>query len=452
MVADLSQVQIVALTMASVTGVATALYIAHRIGRFLNFRTLVLLNYVLVSSVSGIAHLANDTAGKAGYYDIRGLDSINAAIASTCIGLFALCSALLHRLPSKPAGVKQPRTTFSLRRSERQLLLLLIVVLLPLTVGSTIIIQSYAAELDSNRIVAVDGGMARYSYAAKWFTWATSFAAIWLVSTRWGRNRLFTMTVAVVSVLAIVGSLAWSGGRSIILVMTLPLILILMPRLRGTTWLLWPIGIAALANYIIALTVLRGGRVDAWSLSAWLDWQWGRFSMMGWAHQMVEKNGLMYGETFASSTATLFSGVVGLVGISSNFPDWISSTQLAGSSLRRDDTTWIVPGMNAELYLNFGLVGVAFGFYILGRVTNWIDRKYFESPSVLLRLSYAYVGSLLIFRSAPSDSGSIPTYLLYIGAPLIFSGAYSYHVNRRMHRKDKGLHKSNCELPLAQVK
>ncbi|STX15474.1 Uncharacterised protein [Kocuria rosea] len=434
MLIDATEVQIFALAIASAAGLIVAAHIARLMGRFLNFRTLLLLNYILVTSVSGIAHLTTDGASRIGYHDVRGIDSAQAATVSTCVGLVALCCALLHRVPKGRASKERVGSSFLLSSRERHFLFYLSLLLLPLTIWSTVVIQNYAIQLDSERIVAIEGGMARYSYVAKWFAWAASFATIWLIGTRLGRNRLFASLVAAICVLSIVASIAWSGGRSIILVMVFPVVLVLLPRLRGLTWILWPIGLAALANYIIKLSELRGGSADSLSLRAWTDWQWGRFSMMGWAHEQVEENGFLLGETFASAGATLLGGIVGLIGVSLGQPSWLSSTQIAGADIRGDNTTWIVPGLNAELFMNFGLVGVALGLYALGRFTNWVDQKYATASSITIRLTFAYIGTLLVLRSVPSDSASIPTYLLYIGNPLLLAGLYSHIMHRKLTR------------------
>jgi hypothetical protein len=423
---DNTEVQVAVLAIATIIGIMVAVHIARRLRRLLNFRTLLLFNYVLVTSVSGMAHLTNNAASRVGYFDVRSAASSESATISTCVGLISLCVALLHKLPRAQKGVDGSLASKSPTIAERRFLLYLSLLLLPLTIWATFIIQDYTAQLDSERIVAIDGGMARYSYAAKWFAWAASFAAIWILSTKLGKNRLFASMTVAVCVLSIVGSMAWSGGRSIVLVMVFPIVLVLLPKLRGMTWILWPIGVASFANYIINVSLLRGGSADTHTFRSWLDWQWGRFSMMGWADEQVTDGGLRLGETFASVAVSLIGGILRLAGFQLDKFGWVSSTQLAGNSLRGDNTTWIVPGLNAELYLNFGLIGVAVGLYALGRVVNWMDSKYAHAPTITLRLTYAYIGTVLVLRSIPSDSGSIPAYLLYIGAPLLLAGLYSY--------------------------
>lgn len=446
---DPTEAMVATLVLASTSGVIVAFYIARRMGRLLNFRTLLLLNYVLVTSVSGIAHLTSDAVGRIGYHDVRGTESAYSATVSTCVGLVALCGALLYRVPRVKKSDKLESFSFSLGLRERRFLFCLSLILLPLTIWSTLVIQDYATQLDSNRIVAIEGGMARYSYVAKWFAWAASFATIWLIGTRLGRYRLFASLVAASCVLFITSSLAWSGGRSIILVMVFPIVLVLLPRLRGITWLLLPLGIVALTNYVINLSTLRGGSSDSLTLRAWLDWQWGRFSMMGWAQEQTQQGGFLLGETFASAAASLLDGVTGLVGLPISAPTWMSSTQIAGRDIRGDETTWIVPGLNAELYLNFGLFGVAAGLYMLGRVTNWVDANYAQAPNIILRLTFAYIGTLLVLRSIPSDSESIPTYLLYIGTPLLVAGYYSHIAFRkRMQYLPKSYSQNRAKLRL----
>lgn len=434
-----SQVGILVLTV--VVGVVLSLYVARKMGRFLNFRTLLLLNYVAVLGVSGLTHLSNEEVTQVGFYDVRGLADLptfNLAMIASLVGFVGLVTAVLRKIPRARSSLIKTQI-YDIPPVERKILSTAVIILLPITIYATLVIQQYAATLDQERIISIDNGYARYSYLSSWIVWAISFLAIRLLGSSFGKSRLASSAVVVCCVLSIVAALAWNGGRSIILVMILPLMLVVMPRLQGIRWVLLPIALVAAVQYLSVLSLQRSGGSDGIDLVAWLDWQWGRFSMVGWAVDVVEGSGYLFGETFAYAYTNVIFGVARLIGLNLNNPDWSSSTSLTGQTLLGDPSlTYIVPGLTAELYLNFGILGVFIGMFLLGLTANWIDKRFIASPSVTMKLVYAYVGSLLVLRTLAADSGALPSYLIYTGLPLfLVAWCVSYLTRQSIDAKDR---------------
>lgn len=418
---------IFALAFFSLAGVIIALYIARRVGRFLNFRTLLILNCVAVNNVSGIAHLMNQPKVSRGYYDLlsnpttAGLE--NATIAAI-LGLVAVCLACMQKLPTKPSqdvSLTEPW----LVREEKWWLAILTLGLLPIALVATMQIQGIAASLNTNRIISLTDGNARFSYFSNWLVWVISFIAIGVAASRLGRSRTCILLVTGGSVIAIAGTMAWTGGRSVVIVMVLPIILVLLPRLRGIRVLAVPAALVAAMVYMVTISEKRSSFDAGFNLGTWLDWEWGRFSMMGFATEYAAEEGHAYGETLLASAANMTLGTLRLAGIYIPNPQLRSSTQMSGESLLGSTANYVVPGFSAEMFINFGLIGVVVGYYFLGRVANWADRKYLEAPTVLIKLTFAYVGTLLVFRTVAADSGSILSYVLYSGLPLLVMGALS---------------------------
>ncbi|MFE4543450.1 hypothetical protein [Arthrobacter sp. NPDC056727] len=425
---------IFALALTGIGGAFLAVYIGKRLGRFLNFRSLLILNYILVSNVSGIVHLMEPGGASRGYFDVlsaRSSDVVESATISSLLGLAAVCVGCMSGITTVSSLVPQSRPGEWLLSSERKSLWLLVAVLLPLSVFSIIQIQQYVQSLDASRIIQVADGYARYSFMSGWFVWAATFTAICLVSGRLGTNRLFVLCVSSGALIAIVASLAWSGGRSVIVVMTFPLALVLLPKLRGVRWLAIPAATAAAASYIIAVTETRtvGAASQLWT---WLDWEWGRFSMLGFADQYAEEHGFLWGETFVAGVTNILFGSLRLIGIGISNPPLRSSMNITGEELLNSSTAiYIVPGLGAELFMSFGVLGVVLGFYLLGRLVSFVDRKYIETSGAIPRILWAYIGTLLVFRTIAADSGSIYSYVLYTGFPLLIIAVFSSRIRSR---------------------
>lgn len=440
MQASLTIMPIFALTVFALVGVAVALYVAKRVGRFLNFRTLLLLNYTVVVNVSGVVHLSAIPDAPRGFYDLLATPAdpgLELGVYASFLGLVGLAVASLQKLPAKPS----PDVSLSepwLVTEEKVFVGLMTLILLPLGIMSTLQLQSYVDSLGAERVIALTDGNARFSYFSNWLTWAISFAAIALVASRLGRNRVTVFIAGAVATLAITATLAWTGGRSIIVVMVLPIILVLLPRLRGARWIAVPAALVAAATYMISISETRSASSGGFNPAAWLDWEWGRFSMMGFANTSMHANGPLYGETFLSGFVNVVFGVFRLLGLYIPNPPLRSSTEISGELiLSSSDLLYVVPGLTAELFLNFGLLGVLFGFYFLGRVTSWADRKFLEAPTVLIKLVFAYVGTLLVFRTVAADSGSILSYLLYSGFPLIIAAIWSKFGRRQAAAREE---------------
>lgn len=434
--------QILILVISALFGIITSFYISSRLGTVLNFRTLVLWNYIVVTIISAITHLTNGSESNVGFYDIRGVDNLdtsNAAIWIATVGLIALSAALVRKLPPRTSAKRLAairHQVLHVSRVEKALLTALFLVCIPVGLYSAITIQGHVAEMDETRIVSIDNGLARFSYMSKWLTWGVSALALLILVSVRRRRPLFMGLIGVASVATVAGSLTWSGGRTIVIVMLLPLVLVILPHLRGLRWIFVILGVGILLQYIVTLTGSRAGVSGSFNPAEWADWQWGRFSMIGWAYDQRQSGGFLYGESFAATFETTVSGIARLVGLQGILGDSTSITSLAGSTiLGSSASTYVVPGIVAETYLNFGVVGVAFAMYVIGCLTCWVDNRYMSTSSVLAKLTFAFMGSLLIFRTFSADSGALPSHLIYMGAPLLAVAWTFRTLERRAERK-----------------
>ncbi|MCG7580088.1 hypothetical protein [Mycolicibacterium sp. OfavD-34-C] len=397
---------------------------------------LIVVNYVLTNIVSGVAHLLQVEGARRGYYDAQvwlEAGQLEEIVIIQAIGLIAVCCGAAWGLPKnglEPTRVVGAKTLTS---NDRKMVAPILFVLIPVSAWASYKINSYVATLDTERVIAVSGGMARYSYMSHWLVWAISLLVLYFAASHSDNVGTWPAIALGLGVVAIAASLQWNGGRSIIVVMTLPLILVILPRLHGARFLAIPLGLFVAAVYMVQLTAERSARFQSGSAGfvEWVDWQWGRFSMLGFAQQHADEGGFLFGETILAGITQFLDGVFRLVGLAGFDTEWQSSANVAAESLLRSGTDiYIVPGMSAELFMNFGVVGIICGYFVIGRACGWVDARFANSSTLITQLAWAYIGTLLVFRTIPVDTASAYSYLTFSGAPLLGIALLSYWRNK----------------------
>jgi hypothetical protein len=408
--------------VASVCAIAAFLMYRRR-GTVFNFPTLLLLNYMLTIPISGMIHFWPGIADR-GYFDISATSGDAAAQTASLASAFGAGALILGtRMGGERA---RPHTVPSVSAKERVCIALVLAVVTPIAIHALLIVRNYARTSSQSRIIALDEGLARYSFASNWFVWVVSLLVLLTIVRL--RSSLFAAVSTGVGAMIISSSLAWTGGRSIILVMVLPLVLIALPWLKGLRVPVIIAGLVLWGQYIVSVTALRAAQqqYDATGVRNWIDWQWGRFSMLGFAADYKDQHGLLWGETFLASIGRFLSGIAHLVGLEAETISSETVTQITGSQLLGSaQSQYIVPGLSAELYINFGMIGLFAGLYALGRATVHADRRFAVSGTISGKLFWAYVGTLLVLRTINAESGSFLSYFVFAGAPLIFLAAIS---------------------------
>lgn len=329
-------------------------------------------------------------------------DYIWQANLAALVGLVCL---IIGAKKSLAVATYQPATGQAMWRSKRDMRIGVLVILLlgPAAIYGLIQVSSIATDLGSSRIIALTGGTARYAFLSHWVTWIITLGALIAISLTGSRNALAVLLIVAIGTTLIVSSLAWTGGRSMPFVMALSLVLYALPRLRGLRAIAVLLGGAAALAYIVAVSQSRsdglGAGVDPGN---WLDWEWGRYSIIGTSFEYVRLNGFLYGQTFVSAVASAALPLLGLVGLYPATPDLLTSTDVTSRILFGTyDAIHVVPGMSAELYVNFGLVGVAVGYLALGRAAWWVDNALRRTSGALQQVFLYYLGALLAFRTIP---------------------------------------------------
>lgn len=429
---------ILVLGVLSLYGLAVALKLVKASGRTLNFRSMLIVMFTVVNPISGIVHLARIDAVSRGYWDLLqpgGGESrqLLVPVLSAFLGMAGLLLGTGYRI-RQPVNF-QPSPGSRLSISNPRFLVIASLILLPVSVAATIKISHITSTFELERVTSLTGGTARIGFLAQWTVWAISFLAVWLASTRIGRSQVGVAIMCIGALCAITLALRWTGGRTAILIFVLPLLITLMPLMSRFRWVISASLIAGGWSYTAYLTERRTENysVAGFNPAASLDWQFGRFSMMGFAQEFVRDHGLLTGETYLAALLTVPNGIMKLVGWAP-LPTPSSVTELSGQALLGSSSlTYIVPGLSAELYMNFGLIGIPIGYFILGRLVSAVDRKSAATQDGLQRLCWAYAGTILCFCTVPSQSGAIYGYAVFVGFPVLLALLVT-HFSQRLRR------------------
>ncbi|MBU3749055.1 MAG: hypothetical protein FGM52_01150 [Mycobacterium sp.] len=432
-------VQIVALLAVAVTGILIAAAIGRRMG-WLSFRVLAILSYTLVIPISGIAHLARgpDSQYRGPYDALNGLDTGQMAyvVVVAGSGLAALVVGTLVALPTS----RVKRRTSPLTPDDRKTLPLFIAAILPVSIWALQKTREYVAGLDvfGGRVISVSGGNARYTFVSYWAVWAISLGVIWFVLQRRESKPLMTAIVFFGGAAACAVVVDWAGGRSDALLAAVPMALVLFPLVRAgqLTTLLFGSFVAIGGAWQVAQLTARRSAVDPYGgsgLAGFVDWEFGRFSMLGWATQYTEQTGFLYGETLVSGGLRLVSGLQKLLGLPA--PDFVAraSQRVATEDLDRARAgilDYINPSVMAEMYLNFGFLGAVGSLLVIGVLSGYCDRQFLRSKTAVVQLAWGFIGLTVAVSSHITESFTPVVAILYRGAPLVFIAALSASMAR----------------------
>jgi len=420
------------LSLMIFAGVAAISVIVRRSHRILSFRVFAVASYLIVNLAAGIAHVLDRSRIRRGFFDAMVALEPGQLFKTSLIaalGLAAISVGVIRGLPQSDQPT--PLEKKWLVPKERALLAPVVAVLIPVSLWSLLKIQAYASTLETTRIITVSGGMARYVFISSWLVPAICFTAIWIVNRPMVNEKLLTPLVLFVGVIAIVASGQWAGGRSSAFYSSLPLIMVLAAGIRKMRGPAIAFGVAI--SFILTMVAIRQNDLrqsksafGSTGLSDWVDWELGRFSMLGFSVQTVDRYGMLFGETFINSVFQPISGLSRLLGL--ELPQFIARSSMevaAGQLLNSSTAIYIVPGLSAELFLNFGAVGVLFGYFTLGRLCGWIDDRSIKCSSPLTQLGWAYAG-MLVFKSIAYGVGQIFSGLLFTGLPVLIVAYTSF--------------------------
>ncbi|WP_423068386.1 O-antigen polymerase [Devosia sp. CN2-171] len=417
---------VVVLIAVACVGLFYCVHFTRTSGTFANTKTMLLANFVVVQPISGVVHLMHLGATR-GYIDLLNYPIEYAATATlgVVVAIVGLVLGASGGRRATPGAAVVPHFTLV----DKRLTLLLIVIMGAPALYGVLQVSEIAASMGSTRIIGLDGGTARFAFLSHWFTFIVTLGAALVLERFNSRNSGAVFLTVAVSVVLIAGALLWSGGRSIILLMAMPLVLYALPRMKPIQIPALAFGAVAAAIYAIVVSDIRSASLTAGAgvnLGNWLDWEWGRFSIIGTSFEYVRSNGFLYGETLIAGLANVFNPLLGLIGLGGIGGNLLVSTDIPSRVLYGDFSRfYIVPGLSAELYLNFGIPGIGVVYFLLGRASRWIDGRIRNNPNAISVLLLSFLSALVAFRSILSDSATLLFYIFYSGTPLLVAAGLS---------------------------
>jgi oligosaccharide repeat unit polymerase len=388
---------------------------------------LIWLSFIFVYPVSAACHLINTKSKLRGFYDM--VQSGNTAMTGNIYySLFVVVIAFV----ALRVGLGQIKTGLSksakqLRVNCRLLLAMGVFFTCVSAIGTMKLFGGFPSLqvlLTIDTLKEIGGGTARYVFISHWFCWGMIFLTVYFVHTSAARMRSVFLLWFVLAACATAINLFWTGSRGAVAVSLLPGLLLLQ-RLRPKylKLVLVQIGVLVLV-YFLACTYFRSKNFTDYKVGEYLmaifDWHVGRFSMIGLGIEIVQSEG-------RGSGATLFNGFVNAINAPSTLlklPQLVpvpqSVTSIVGNYLRGDPKfEGIVPGNIFDFYYNFGLIGVAAGYFIIGIIVQKGISVMRKTGSMGAFIFWSYVIVTLSVCGIPGTATGWIYYLATTGFPAI---------------------------------
>ena len=216
----------------------------------------------------------------------------------------------------------------------------------------------------------------------------------------------------------------WMGGRSAIVLLSLPLFFIYIFWKKD---LFKKLIITLLIPFILYVSYISDVRKTGYEnsetpINQVIDWEFGRFSMLPYSMNYVERKEFLYGSTYLDAIIKTVASPIYFLGLGASFVGENEGSTIyeVGQDLfYYGDITYVVPGAIPEAYMNFGLFGIILLAIVFGALSKYIDLlmiKNFYRPFNFV--FFAYLGSILCFNFLNTTLFAFLNYIIFTGAPL----------------------------------
>lgn len=392
-----------------------------------NFAILFLSSFLMAFPVSGVIHLLkNQTKG---YFNLHqsGRQYLSNQAALMILGMSA-CIALCY-LKNKRSVIKEENKL----HLTNKLSTFMLISSVPLIAAGVFASEklSKAIELQNySRVISVSGGNARYAYIAVWGVWGAIFLS-GAILEKFQMSLFGNLIVASATVISIFQLLNWTGARLAPLLYAGTFIVGNIKYLKNAPRLSIPLGVIGYLVFAILKTNQRTQGYSGeqnFSFLEVLDWQAGRFSILGGSIWTADVNGYLHGESFIFTWKLLTEGIQKLLDLPAQLEigNTRSISQALGYGiLGSDKTNYIAPGLLIEIFLNFGFVGMLLSIPACAFLLNQIQFNYENASDSIGRMIHFYFGSSLIFCMILSSSMSLLGAFVFNPLPIYFLFLYS---------------------------
>lgn len=428
---------------------------AVKAGSLASSSTLVLGTFLVIYPLSALVHLTGSDYVSVGFYNIAALDPhtqahhVYLSLALVLLAQLALVRGLAPFRSS--AGATGVRTV---RVRSRLLILAGAAFTMIGAAGTFLLFSGPGGQLEDlasvDRTKELEAGTARFVFMSEWLSWGIIFLLTAFLASRAGKRRPGLALAALVGGSAcMLFNLLWTGGRAENLLAILPLMFVakkLRPQLFRPFAAVVTVGVAGVIVFetVARTTALLSTGMDlivrsgmspsqfvANQFAAVFDWQMGRYPTISLAFDMVHRYGHAFGSTLLQGLVMTVNAPATLLHSSIKIPEPAAITALTGQYVYGDPTnTGLVPGTLAELYFNFGVLGVIAGFFVIGRFARFCISITHSSQDVGTRLLGFYVLTLLCVWTIPMTA-TLGVYLLATrGLPILIFCAVELTVSR----------------------
>ncbi|MGD0158059.1 MAG: hypothetical protein ABSB50_18365 [Terracidiphilus sp.] len=424
---------------------ALLLRAAVKTGSFFSGYTLALGTFLLTYPLSAFVHLTGSNYISLGFYEIAALDPhtqrhhVYFSLALVLAAQLALWWGLAPGRPKAPSD--QPHIV----RVRSRLLVLAGLLFTLIGIAGTYLLFSASGEflrdlmtVDSARELAA--GTARFAFMSSWFSWGIIFLLTAFLASRISTDHpRFALTALAGGSACMFLNLFWTGSRAENLLAVLPLLFVVKkvaPRHFPSFLSLIAVGVTGIIAFetIARTTALLNsglnflaengttpGQFIANQLASVFDWQIGRFSSISLAFDMVHRYGYASGSTLLQGFTTTINAPATLLHISWKVPEPQAMAAVVGEYIYDDPTkTGVVPGTVAELYFNFGILGVVGGFFVIGRIARYCTTLTHTAENLGSMILAFYVLALLCVSTIPMTATTILYSLTTSGFPILF--------------------------------
>jgi len=438
-----------------VISAAMLLRAAVKTGSFMNSYTLVLGTFLLTYPLSAFVHLTGADYVSLGFYEIAALDThtqfhhVYLSLALVFLAQLALWWGLA---PTRPAS---PRNGPQLVRVRSTLLVLAGVLFTLVGIAGTTLLFSGSRELLADvatidRARQLDAGTARFVFMSTWLSWGIIFLLTAFLVSRTSKIHPRVALVALVGgSTCMFLNLFWTGSRAENLLAVLPLIFVVKKiaprhfRSFASVIAVGVMGIIVFETIARTTTLLNSGFEDlarsgmstsqfvANQLAAIFDWQMGRYPAISLAFDMVGRYGHALGSTLFAGLAMTINAPATLLHLPVKVPEPQAMTALVGQYIYEDPSiNGVVPGTLAELYFNFGVIGVFGGFFVIGRIAKYCISATHSALDIGTILLSFYILTLLCVWTIPMTA-TLGVYLLATrGVPILLFCAVEQTLSR----------------------
>jgi oligosaccharide repeat unit polymerase len=397
-------------------------------GSIINGYAIIWAAFCATYPLSAVAHLSGMVEYQRGFYDLAGL-AMPPIYKNIYFALFLVTIAFISMWLGLNFGAEREKEAPPQLKIKKGLLLILGIIFIFLGIIGSLAIAMEAPSIieglfTMDRARETGGGLARFVFMSEWLNWGLVFLVVFVLQNNFIRSRNAFLCLVIFCFFLIILNMFWSGGRSPAIAAIFPFLFILKritPHYSKDT--VKP-AILLIVIYIGAATLIRSGEI--FGVSLWgkilevLDWHMGRFAMIGLGFDMVERQGFMWGSTLVVSIVNVINAPSVLLKLPTIMDVPQSASSMIGEYLLGNPKiNSIVPGAILDLYINFGIIAVAVGFFIVGFLAKKCIRVMEKTDSLGAFCVAAYIITILSTYFFALETSIWIYFLFTSGLPVI---------------------------------